>query len=217
MRVVNPKYLADQLELGEQLRIGRSMMLLPQDLPGRFGRVVKAIDHLLRAAGCEAVLAGGWAVWRHGYVGRVTQVIDIVLAQDHLPEFLRLAPLSGFDVLPQPEGRWPKLRHKATDMEVDILPEGGRPGTTARPAPTLISHPRVLGAAGPALRYVTLPALIELKLAAGRPRDEGDVAELVRANPDRIAAIRDHLASVHADYVRAFDRLVDRAREQDER
>jgi len=65
-----------------------------------------------------------------------------------------------------------------------------------------------------ALRYISLAALIELKLAAGRPRDESDVAELVRANPDRTDEIRAHLMAVHADYARDFDRLAKRAREQ---
>jgi hypothetical protein len=211
---VTLEFLTEQLELGDQLRAGRRTMFEPQDLPGRYGGVVKAVDHLLGALGCESVLAGGWAVWHHGFVGRLTQDIDIVLPRDQVAEFMRLAAMSGFEILPQPEGRWPKVRHKDTDIEVDVLPEGGRPGTAARPAPTTIGHPRALGAAGPALRYIALPALIELRLAAARPRDAGDVAELVRANPDRVGEIRNHLATVHADYVREFNRLAERAREQ---
>jgi hypothetical protein len=211
---VTLEFLTDQLALGEQLQAGRATMLTPQDLPGRFGRVVKAIDQVLRAAGCEAVVAGGWAVWRHGYIARLTQDIDIVLPQERLDEFLRLASLSGFEILPSPPGRWPKARHKDTAIQVDILPEGGRPGTAAHPAPTTIAHPHTLGAEGSLLRYITLPALIELKLAAGRARDESDVTELVRANSERIAEIRDHLNGVHVAYAQAFDRLVERAREQ---
>ena len=61
---------------------------------------------------------------------------------------------------------------------------------------------------------MSLPCLIELKIAAGRLRDESDVGELVRVNPDELDAIRQHLAGVHADYVRAFDVLAKRAREQ---
>jgi hypothetical protein len=217
MRPVTLEFLTEQLELGEQLRAGRDTMFAPQDLPGRYGRVVKAIDHLLGALGCEAVVAGGWAVWHHGYVARLTQDIDIVLPKAKVEEFQRLASVSGFEVLPQPPGHWPKVRHKEADIEVDILPEGGRPGTAARPAPTVIGPPDALGAAGPTLRYIKLPALVELKLAAGRTQDENDVAQLVRANPERTAEIRAHLAAVHADYVREFDRLAERAREQQER
>src|SRR5437588_2753763 len=178
MTPVTLQFLTEQLEIGEQLLRGRDSMFEPQDLPGRYGRVVKAIDHLLEILGCEAVLGGGWAVWHHGFVGRLTQDIDIALAADRVEEFLRVAAVSGFEVLPQPEGRWPKLRHKDTDVKVDILPEGARPGTSSKLAPTTIPHPCALGAVGGRLGYITLPAVIQLKLAAGRARDEADVVEL---------------------------------------
>jgi hypothetical protein len=208
------EFLTQQLELADQLLAGRETMSAPQDLPGRYGRVIKVIDHLLQVMDCEAVLGGGWAVWRHGFVGRITQDVDIVLPADRIDEFLRVAAVSGFEVLPQPTGRWPKVMHKDTGVKVDILPEGARPGTASKPAPTTIPHPLTLGASGPVLRYIRLPALIELKLAAGRGRDESDVIELMRANPDQEETIRMHLAAVHPDYVLAFDRLVERAREQ---
>lgn len=213
---VTLEFLTQQLELADQLLAGRESMLAPQDLPGRYGRVIKAIDHLLKVIGCPSVLAGGWAVWHHGFVGRITQDVDIVLPADQVEEFLRVAALAGFEVLPQPPGRWPKVRHKDTDVKVDILPEGARPGTASQPAPTMIANPSVMGAEGVTLCYINLPSLIELKLAAGRPRDEGDVAELIRTNLDKIDIIRSHLATVHADYVQAFDRLVERARNQED-
>ena len=206
--------LTEQLALADQLLAGRDTMFEPQDLPGRYGRVIHALDHLLQAIGCPSVLGGGWAVWRHGFLGRVTQDVDILIPSDRVDELLRVAAVSGFDVLPRQPGRWPKLMHKSTGVRVDILPEGERPGTPARPAPTTLPHPAALGAAGDKLRYISLPGLILLKLAAGRARDEADVVELMRANPNDAQAIRTHLASVHADYVAAFDRLLARAREQ---
>jgi hypothetical protein len=153
-------------------------------------------------------------VWRHGYVARVTQDIDIVLPAARVEEFLQVANVSGFQLLPTAPGRWPRLVHRETHIQVDVLPEGQRPGTSSRPAPTTIPHPSQLGAAGHTLRYARLPALIELKLAAGRAQDEADVIRLVQANPDQLAAVREHLAHVHADYVAAFDRLTERAREE---
>jgi hypothetical protein len=206
--------LSTQLDLAEQLRAGREHMFEPQDLPGRYGRVVKALDHLLQAIDCEAVVGGGWAVWRHGYLGRVTRDIDIVLPAAKVVEFLHVASVSGFQVLPVPPGRWPKLVHRETEVDVDILPEGQRPGTPSKPAPTTIPHPNCIGAVGTTLTYVRLPALIELKLAAGRSQDQADVIKLVQANPDQVAAIQEHLSRVHADYVSEFDRLVQRAREE---
>ncbi len=214
MPAVTLDFLKEQLEFGELLLAGRGSMFAPQDLPGRYGRVVKAVDHMLQVLACPAVVAGGWAVWRHGYFGRMTQDLDIVLPKDRIEEFLKTAAVSGFEVVAQPEGRWPKIRHKDTDVWVDILPEGGRPGTANRLAPTTIPHPDALGAAGTTLQYINLPSLIELKLGAGRPRDEGDVTEILRVNLDQAATIREHLAAVHATYVERFDYFLERAREQ---
>jgi hypothetical protein len=209
--------LTERLELADRLRVGGKAMLTPQDLPGRYGRVVRAIDRLLDILQCPSVLAGGWAVWRHGFVGRVTQDIDIVLPADRIEEFVRLAAVSGFEVLPQPEGRWPKARHKDTDIQLDILPENARPGSAGKLAPTTIRHPWAMGGQGSALVYVNLPALVELKIAAGRVGDEHDIVELIRANADLVDAIRTHLATIHADYVQVFDGLLQRANEQQER
>lgn len=183
-------------------------MLEPQDLPGRYGRVIKALDQVLHACDCEAVVSGGWAVWRHGYVGRVTQDVDIALPKASVDDFLQAAAVSGFETLPQPEGRWPKLRHRETGIEVDLLPEGGRPGTASRPAPTRIPHPIAMGAVRGILKYISLPSLIELKLAAGRLRDEADVADLARENRDRLDEVRRHLQAVHAQYANRFEELL---------
>lgn len=183
-------------------------MLKPQDLPGRYGRVVRALDQVLHACDCESVVGGGWAVWRHGYIGRVTQDIDIVLPSDRVDEFLHAAAVTGFERTTQPEGRWPKLLHRETGVEVDILPEGGRPGTASRPAPTTIPDPRTMGAVRGSLRYMSLPSLIEIKLAAGRLRDEADVLELARENRDRCDEVRRHLAAVHPRYASRFDELL---------
>ena len=216
MPPMTPEFLAEQLELAEQLRLGKDSMLEPQDLPGRYGRVVKAVDHLLGAIDCESVVGGGWAVWRHGYMGRVTQDVDIVLPAAKVDEFLRVASVSGFQVLPVASGRWPKLLHTKTDVKVDILPEGETPGTVSKPAPTTIPHPARMGACGRTLRYIQLPSLIELKIAAGRGQDEADVIKLVAANPDHVDAVRQHLSQVHGSYVTTFDHLVQRAREEEE-
>jgi hypothetical protein len=200
--------LSQQLQLADALLVGRDRMLEPQDLPGRYGRVIRSLDQVLAACDCESVVGGGWAVWRHGYVGRVTQDVDIALPSDRVAEFLRVASLSGFELLKQPAGRWPKLCHRETGIEVDVLPEGGRPGTASRPAPTTIAHPKLMGAVRGMLKYMSLPSLIELKLAAGRLQDEADVLELARENRDQLDELRRHLAHVHPQYASHFEELL---------
>jgi hypothetical protein len=200
--------LTDRLELADELLAGRDRMLEPQDLPGRYGRVVKGLDEVIVVCGCEAVVGGGWAVWRHGYVGRVTQDIDIALPADQVDNFLQVASVKGFDILTSPAGNWPKLLHKETGIQVDILPEGGRPGTASHPAPTTIPHPIAMGSESGRLAYMSLPALIELKLAAGRLRDEADVVELIRENRDHVGEIETHLNIVHQQYATRFAELI---------
>jgi len=208
MQPITLPFLTEQLELADQLLAGRKTMLEPQDLPGRYGRVVKAIDRILKAANIEAVLGGGWAVWRHGYIGRVTQDIDIALPADRIDEFREVAAVTGFELLPTKPGRWPKLRHKETGVQVDTLPEGARPGIAGRLAPTTIPHPSEMGGKPGSLSYMRLTSLIELKLAAGRPQDEADVVALLRANQEHTVNLRLHVASKHDSYAVAFDRLL---------
>ncbi|MHB0960268.1 MAG: hypothetical protein ACYC6N_16110 [Pirellulaceae bacterium] len=174
---VSADVLAAQLALAELLRTGRDRMLDPQDLPGRYGRVIRSLDLVLQAIHGSAVVAGGWAVWRHGYLGRVTQDVDIVVPIENVGPLLEVAAVSGFEVCTVRPGARPKLCHKETGVEVDILPEDARPGTPSRPAPTTIPHPAKFGAEEGRLRYIDLLGLIELKLAAGRARDESDVKE----------------------------------------
>jgi hypothetical protein len=205
--------LVDRLELADELLAGRGHMLEPQDLPGRYGRVVKALDAVIAACLCEAVVGGGWAVWRHGYVGRVTQDIDIALPAADVQNFLHVASVTGFEMLASPAGNWPKLLHKDTGIQVDILPEGGRPGTAAHQAPTTIPHPKLMGAESGRLAYMSLPALVELKLAAGRLRDEADVVELIRENRDQVGEIQTHLNKVHRQYAERFAELIEQSNE----
>jgi hypothetical protein len=207
MQEITLPFLTERLELADQLLAGRDAMQEPQDLPGRYGRVVEAIDRVLQATNIEAVVGGGWAVWRHGYVGRTTQDIDIALPADRIDEFRQVAAVSGFDLLPTKPGRWPKMLHRETKIQVDILPEGARPGMANQLAPTTIPHPSELGAVSGKLGYISLPRLIELKLAASRPQDLADVTALLRVNEELIPLLRAHVASVHGDYLVTFDRL----------
>jgi hypothetical protein len=207
-------FLTEQIELSDQLNAGRKVMMEPQDLPGRYGRVVRAIDHLLQATNTEAVLGGGWAVWRHGFTARLTQDLDIALPADRIDEFQRVAAVSGFELLPQKPGRWPKMRHKETGVQVDMLPEGGRPGVVGRLAPTTIPHPRTMGAEPGRLHYMTLAAIILLKVAASREQDKSDIVRLIRSNADQIESLRSQLAAAHSQYAESFDVLVDSAARQ---
>ena len=59
MGSVTLQFLTEQLEVVDQLSAGRAKMLAPQDLPGRYGRVIRAVDQVLGVMGCASVVAGG--------------------------------------------------------------------------------------------------------------------------------------------------------------
>ncbi len=201
--------------LSDQLAVLDPASSRPADLPGRFGRVIADTQRLLTASATPAVVAGGWAVWHHGYAGRVTRDLDLVVPTDKVEELLQVAPRFGFTPLSVKPGGWPKLLHRETEIDLDLLPQGQRPGTTARPAPTTIPHPSLIGASTDELRYIELAGLVELKLAAGRLKDLADVVELIRHHPERLTDLRRHLRQTHQAYVMAFDDLIAEAAESD--
>jgi hypothetical protein len=74
-----------------------------------------------------------------------------------------------------------------------------------------------MGGSPGTLEYIALSSLIELKLAAGRSRDETDIVELLRSDPAIESEIAHHLAGVHPDYVARFRELAARARAEQNR
>ena len=209
--------LAEQLQLADQLsRLDRRMMQ-PNELPGRYGRVITDLERLLRATQTAAVVAGGWAVWRHGYVGRVTDDVDVVIPQTNQGDLLEDAKLFGFEVLQTPPGVWPKLVHLATDIEVALMPEHAIPGTQSNPGPLPIRHPGRYGGIIERLRYVPLANLIELKLGAGRAKDIADCIELIKVNRTATDELHEALSELHPKLAEKFETLVRQADEEGER
>ena len=68
-----------------------------------------------------------------------------------------------------------------------------------------------MGASPGGLTYASLNSLIELKLAAGRLRDQADVVELLRENQDSVNALREHVKQVHSDYAQQLEELLVKA------
>ena len=201
-------------EIAEQLLQMDADSTQPQDLPGRYGRLVRDLERLLTITQTLSVVAGGWAVWRHGYAGRVTEDVDIVIPRDSIEALRETAPLCGFNFLTPPAGRWPKLQHRETNIEVDFLPEASFPGTPNHPAPIPIGHPSRYEAELDSLRFISLNGLIELKLGAGRAKDVADIIELIKYNPQQLTSVSEYLTALHPDYARRFELLIQQARDE---
>ena len=206
--------LTEQLMLADCLHSRKSEMLEPHELPGRYGRVIADLERLLIATSTSAVVAGGWAVWRHGYVGRVTQDVDIVVPCAAIEDLLRTAPLCGFTVLHAPDGHWPKLEHRDTGIEVDFLPEAAFPGTAARKAPVAIRHPDMYGAESGRLTYATLESLFELKLGAHRAKDLADLVELIKVNEQQMPRVTQAINKIDGGYAAELAQLIRQAQDE---
>ncbi len=141
---------------------------------------------ILTEAGVEFVLVGGVAGNLHG-AARVTFDVDIVYSRDRsnlerltlalepLKPYLRGAPPGlpfRLDVDTLQRGLNFTLSTAAGDIDlIGEITGGGR-------FEDLLPHTMTVDAFGVRCRTVTLPMLIRLKRAAGRPRDFDAIAEL---------------------------------------
>ncbi|HTV18631.1 MAG TPA: hypothetical protein VMG12_08175 [Polyangiaceae bacterium] len=150
--------------------------------------------------GIPTALIGATALAAHNYV-RGTADIDLATAVDPFRELRRLQERlvsEGLDAdlsLPDAEdGLGGVLRIRATadaDDLVEVVNFLNPMNLSKNPGSEAVRTAVSVGASTP-LRCATLPLLIALKLYAGGRRDQADVIELMRRNPDAdVAAIRE--------------------------
>lgn len=162
-----------------------------------FEEVAKALD----AAGVRYIVAGGLAVNAHGYV-RLTVDIDLVIALDANNIRQTFGALAGIgyrptvpieaDAFARPDQRQSWREEKG--MEVLGFHNDVFPGTIVDVfvyEPFDFSQEYDIAMRGELLpgievRFVSIPTLIRMKQAAGRPRDLDDIQHLewLQENPD---------------------------------
>jgi len=162
-----------------------------------FEAVAKALD----TAQVRYLVAGGLAVNAHGYV-RLTMDIDLVIALDagnirqafHALAGIGYRPTVPIDAeafaRPEQRKRW----REEKGMQVLNFHSDAFPGTSVdvfvyEPFDFAQEYDAALrGELLPGLdvRFVSIPALIRMKQAAGRPRDRDDIQHLqwLQENPD---------------------------------
>jgi hypothetical protein len=126
-------------------------------------------------------VAGGMALIAHGYE-RTTVDVHMLVTSDG-PARLHRA-LDGLGYVPPFKGS-KNLRDVETGVRIKFLVTGQFPGD-GKPKPVSFPDPRQASIEIDGIRYLGLPALIELKLASGmtsplRLKDLADVQELIRA------------------------------------
>jgi hypothetical protein len=140
-----------------------------------------AIARRLTEAGIDYAIAGAIALGEHGFK-RLTVDVDILIRREGLDRFKAEWLGRGYlDV--RPGGK--SVRDTINDVKIDFLLTGDFPGD-GKPKPVAFPDPRDAAIAGDKYRVVSLPRLVEMKLASGmtaphRLQDLADVLRLIRA------------------------------------
>jgi len=140
-----------------------------------------AIAERLAEAGVEYAIAGAIALGEHGFK-RLTVDVDILIRREGLDRF-KAAWLGRGYVEIRPGGK--SVRDTINNVKIDFLLTGDFPGD-GKPKPVAFPDPREAAIAGDKYRIVSLPRLVEMKLASGmtaphRLQDLADVLRLIRA------------------------------------
>lgn len=168
----------------------------------RFTRALQALQQLSEQHGIPLAIIGGLAAIRYGYPA-ATQDIDIAVARQHLESVIAACRQHGFKIAWESKLGWHTLTHD--DVEINIVPEGGKARDTA---PTLIPGPRQMGV-NSGLAYASIKSWIELKISSGRQKDRAHVVEVLKlADQATVHRIREHLHSVHEQYETTFLELL---------
>lgn len=156
-----------ELALERVLAFGRSVK---PDLPA-VDAALAAVRALFAGANTSYVVVGGVAVLHHGYV-RTTRDIDLIVEPEAAAGLGPQLAASGFER--ERANRW---RHRPSGVEIDLLFAGDPipPSSKRRyPAPVAVAR------SSREQDIAALPALLELKLAAGRHQDVADVVGLLQ-------------------------------------
>lgn len=137
------------------------------------------IAKALSEAGIDYAIAGALSLAVHGFV-RATSDVDVIVTREGLARFKELWLGRGYVNL-RPEGK--AVRDTQNNVKIDFLLSGDFPGD-GLPKPVAIPQPGAAAIVGDKYRVLSLPTLVELKLASGmtaphRMHDLTDVMRLI--------------------------------------
>ncbi|HLK56444.1 MAG TPA: hypothetical protein VKU00_07765 [Chthonomonadaceae bacterium] len=152
---------------------------------------------------------GGVALNQHGYQ-RFTHDIDLLLSPDGLEIFR--SELMGRGYRPAFGGALKTFRATERNVPIEVITTGEYPGD-GKPKPVQFHDPREHFTVIDGVKTVTLPKLIELKLASGmsspgRLRDLADVQELIRIKQLDATMVDNLDPSVREKYLELYEGVV---------
>lgn len=170
---------------------------------GRLHEAAAAIGARLADSGTDYAIAGALALGEHGFK-RLTVDVDVLITREGLARFKQEWLGRGYLEV-RPGGK--AVRDTVNNVKIDFLLTGDYPGD-GKPKPVAFPDPSTAAIEGAKYRVVSLPRLVELKLASGmtaphRLQDLADVLRLIRE-----AGLPRDLARELDPYVREkFDEL----------
>jgi hypothetical protein len=145
-------------------------------------------------------ILGGMAVNAHGHE-RTTKDVDFLLRPEGLAAFRVIAAEYGYAQVPN---RPRRFLDTVTNVSFDILVTGRFPGSGA-PGPVAFPDPTSVGERINGHQFVNLVTLFELKLAAHRYHDFGDVVSLIRVHNLNESFLTQLHSALHADFIECLE------------
>src|SRR5216683_2095387 len=159
-------------------------------------QTMRRLARRLQKAGIDYAIVGGMAVNAHRY-RRTTGNVDFLMNGLGFAEFRRRFVDKNYVGV---RGRPLRFRDRVSGITIDILVTGLFPGS-GEPGPIAYPEPEKVSETIDTFQVVDLKTLVELKLAARRYRDFGDVVELIRCNHLEESFGRRLHPSVRGDYI----------------
>jgi len=159
-------------------------------------QTMRRLARRLQKAGIDYAIVGGMAVNAHRY-RRTTGNVDFLMNGLGFAEFRRRFVDKNYVGV---RGRPLRFRDRVSGITIDILVTGLFPGS-GEPGPIAYPEPEKVSETIDTYQVVDLKTLVELKLAARRYRDFGDVVELIRCNHLEESFGRRLHPSVRGDYI----------------
>jgi hypothetical protein len=163
-------------------------------------QTMRRLARRLEKAGIPYAVMGAMAVNLHG-AHRTTDDIDILLTPEGLEQFREELATKFYD---QVEGRSRRFTERRSGVQIDFLVTGGCPGR-GKPGAFAFPDPAQVSEEIENVQVVTLPQLIQLKLAARRFYDFGDVAFLIRVHHLDESFLKKLHPSVHQDFIECLE------------
>jgi hypothetical protein len=174
---------------------------------GREHKTMRRLVANLEKAQIPCAIMGAMAVNAHRHE-RTTKDVDVLMTLAGFEAFRRRFVPRSYDPVAGHPRRFLDRRYQ---VKFDILVTGLFPGS-GKPGPIAFPDPADVRETIQDVQVVNLPTLIQLKLAARRPKDFGDVVELIRANQ----LDESFGAKLHATVRRAFIECLEEKRREDE-